>query len=286
MEYNAGNKEKYNSAFFTRNIKIRNMMFKTTLYLSIIIVLALIIAAVSNVLIRGYAGLGESIRSPEIIFSLKLSLFTSVISTALCIIFAVPIAYGLVKVKFPGKIVANSILNLPLSLPPVVSGVSLLMLFGGTEFGRSLADLGLKFVFDVKGIILAQFFVNISYMLRIVKSTLEDINPRLEFVSRTLGCTQMQSFFKVTLPLAKNGLIAGIVITWARALGEFGAALMLVGATRMKTETLPVSLFLNMSTGDLKLAMASASIIITVSIVSLLIFEIIELKNKSISKIG
>jgi molybdate transport system permease protein len=285
MEYKASQSDKYSTKFVYRNIKRRNILFKVMLYFFIITLLTLIIAALSNILIRGYAGLQASITSPEIIFSLKLSLFTSLISTALCILFAVPIAYGLVKVKFPGKIFVSTVLNLPLSLPPVVSGVALLMLFGGTGFGKALAHLGIKFVFDVKGIILAQFFVNISYILRIVRSTFEDINPRLEFVSRTLGCTEMQSFFKVTLPLAKNGLIAGTVITWARAIGEFGAALMLVGATRMKTETLPVSLFLNMSTGDLKLAMASASIIITVSVVSLLIFEIIGLKNKKISKI-
>ncbi len=102
-----------------------------------------------------------------------------------------------------------------------------------------------------------------------------DINPKLEFVSRTLGYNQIKTFFKVTLPLAKNGLIAGIVITWARAIGEFGAALMLAGSTRMKTETLPISLFLNMSTGDLELGLAAATIIILISIFSLLIFEIL-----------
>ena len=125
----------------------------------------------------------------------------------------------------------------------------------------------------MKGIILAQFFVNVPYMIRILKSTISDIDPRMEFVSRTLGCNKMQSFYKVTLLLAKNGLVASLVITWARLLGEFGAALMLAGATRMKTETLPVSLFLNMSCGDLKLGLAIASILIIISIVSLLIFE-------------
>jgi len=169
----------------------------------------------------------------------------------------------------------NTILDIPLALPPVVSGVSLLLLFGTTEFGKTLALHGLKFVFTTWGIVLAQFFVNVPYMIRVLKSTIADINPRFEFVGRILGCSQLQAFFKITLPLAKNGLIAGIVITWARALGEFGAALMLAGATRMKTETLPVSLFLNMSTGDLKLAMAAATILIIVSVVSLFIFELL-----------
>lgn len=256
-----------------KNYNRQNILFKIFLAIFIILLMALIVSAVSNVIIRGIAGMKESITSPEIIFSIKLSLFTSVISTTLCIIFAVPIAYGMERLNIPGKKVINTILDIPLALPPIVSGVALLLLFGATEFGRSLAALGLKFVFDIKGIILAQFFVNISYMIRILKSTIADINPRLEFVGRTLGCSQFQAFFKITLPLAKNGLIAGMVITWARALGEFGAALMLAGATRMKTETLPVSLFLNMSTGDIKLAMASATIIISISIISLFVFE-------------
>jgi molybdate transport system permease protein len=216
---------------------------------------------------------GSSLLSREIQFAIKLSFFTSVISTLMCIIFSIPVAYGMVRLNFPGKRLVNTILEIPMALPPIVAGVALLILFGNTAFGNFLSDAGLKFVFTVQGIIMAQFFVNVPYMLRIIKATVEDIDPRLEFVARTLGCNRMQSFFKVTLPLAKNGLLAGIVITWARAIGEFGAALMLAGATRLKTETLPVSLFLNMSTGDLELAMAAASILIIISLLSLFAFQ-------------
>lgn len=261
-------KEKIN-----RNTQYRNLMFKIILGFFILFLVLLIVAAVSNVLIKGLPGLGESLKIAEVRFAVKLSLITSLISTTLCILFAVPIAYSMERLRVPGKSIINTLLNIPLALPPVVSGVALLLLFGATPFGRHLASLGINFVFDVKGVVLAQFFVNISYMIRILKSTFSDIDPKLEFVGRTLGCTQFQSFFKITLPLAKNGLIAGTVITWARALGEFGAALMLAGATRMKTETLPTSLYLNMSTGDIQLAMASATIIILISIVSLIVFE-------------
>lgn len=258
-----------------KNFKAINRVFKIVVAFFTALLLLLILASVSNVIFRGITGLSESITSPEIIFSIKLSLFTSIISTLLCVIFAIPIAYGMQRFNVFGKKIINTIINIPLALPPVVSGVALLLLFGTTAFGNALADFGIKIVFDIKGIILAQFFVNISYMIRILKSTFADINPKFEFVGRTLGCSQFQTFTKITLPLAKNGLLASIVITWARALGEFGAALMLAGATRMKTETLPVSLFLNMSTGDLKLAMAAASIIIMISIVALFVFELL-----------
>ncbi|MEG3067128.1 MAG: ABC transporter permease subunit [Syntrophaceticus schinkii] len=122
---------------------------------------------------------------------------------------------------------------------------------------------------------MAQFFIITPYMIRVLKSTMADISPRLEFVARTLGCSQWQAFIRVTLPLARNGILAGLVICWARAIGEFGCSLMLAGATRMKTETLPIALFLNMSVGDLEMAMASATCLIAISLMALLIFELL-----------
>jgi len=264
--------------------KRQNKYFSNTIVFFIILLISFIILATSMILIRGVPNLWESLLIKEIQFAIKLSLYTSLISTFYCIVFSIPISYGLARFSFIGKSIVNTIMDIPMALPPIVSGVALLILFGNTAFGHQLADHGLKFVFTVKGIILAQFFVNVPYIIRIMKSTFHDIDPRLEFVSRTLGYNRLKTFFKVTLPLAKNGLIAGIVITWARALGEFGAALMLAGATRMKTETLPISLFLNMSCGDLKLGLASATIIIMISIVSLLIFELLGGKQYVISK--
>ena len=166
-------------------------------------------------------------------------------------------------------------INIPISLPPLVSGVALLLLFGTTRFGQALAAQGLNFIFSVKGIVLAQIFIITPYMVRILRSTFADINPRLEFVARTLGCSQWQAFYKVTLPLAKGGIIAGMVISWSRAIGEFGCALMVAGATRMATETLPVALYLNMSIGNLEMAMAAATCLIIISLISLFIFEIV-----------
>lgn len=258
-----------------RKVKGQNVIFAAVVSLSITLLVGFIILAISMILVRGLPNLESSLLTREIQFAIKLSFFTSIVSTLLCIIFSVPIAYGMVRLQFFGKKLVNTVLDIPLALPPVVSGVALLLLFGTTTFGRHLASMGIQFVFTVQGIIMAQFFVNVPYMIRVLKSTIEDIDPRMEFVARTLGCNHIQSFFKITLPLAKNGLIAGIVITWARALGEFGAALMLAGATRLKTETLPVSLFLNMSCGELKLGLAAATILILISLLSLFIFELL-----------
>ncbi len=214
-----------------------------------------------------------SIASQEIGFAIKLSLLTSAISTLMCIAVSIPASYSLARYNFFGKTLLSTILDLPLALPPLVAGVGLLLLFGTTSFGEWLSDFGLKFVFTPLGIIIAQFAVNISFMLRIMRSTFEGISPRYENVAQTLGCTPMQAFLQTTLPMSKNGLMAGGIITWSKGIGEFGAALMVAGATRMKTETLPISLYLNMSCGDLDLAMAAAVILIIISFVSLYIFE-------------
>lgn len=253
----------------------QNLVFTALVAISIALLAGFILAAISLVVLRGIPELGTSIATREIQFAIKLSLATSIFSTLLCIILAIPAAYGLARLNFPGKRLINTVLNIPIALPPIVSGVALLLLFGTTAFGHELASRGLKFVFTPLGIVIAQFFVNVPYMVTVLRSAINDIDPRLEFVARTLGCNRLQSFLRVTLPLAQNGLIAAAVITWARALGEFGAVLMLCGATRLKTEILPISLFLNMSTGDLDLALAAASILIIISIISLFVFELL-----------
>lgn len=215
----------------------------------------------------------SSIVSNEIQFAIGLSLITSVISTIFCIIVSIPAAYALARYNFGGKSILNTILDAPLAMPPLVAGVGLLILFGTTDFGRWLAEQGLVFVFTPLGIVIAQFFVNVPFMFQILKSTFQSINPRYEHVARTLGCTEGQAFWRVTLPMSKHGLLAGLVITWSKGIGEFGAALMIAGATRMKTETLPISLYLNMSCGELDLAIAAATILIVISLISLFIFE-------------
>jgi molybdate transport system permease protein len=264
----------------------QNIFFIAVLALSIGFLAGFILIAISMILVRGYPGLVSSIGSKEIQFAIKLSFETSIISTLLCILVAVPVSYGMARLNFPGKRFINTIMDIPIALPPIVSGVALLLLFGTTSFGHALANRGIEFVFTPMGIVLAQFFVNVPYMIKVLESTIDDVDPRLEFVARTLGCSRLQSFFKITLPLARNGLMAGIVITWARALGEFGAALMLAGATRLKTETLPVSLFLNMSCGDLKLGLAAASVLIIISVMSLFAFEIMGGRQFELSRHG
>ncbi|MBN1375337.1 MAG: molybdate ABC transporter permease subunit [Dehalococcoidia bacterium] len=249
------------------SFKIITLIF--ALILAVFIV-ALLIGVVTHTTLQA---LIDSLLSGEIQFAIRLSLITSVISTTFCIIVSVPAAYALARYNFRGKNILNTILDVPLALPPLVAGVGLLILCGTTTFGKGLAEAGIKFVFTPQGIILAQFFVNMPFMFRVLRSTFQGINPRYEYVAQTLGSTEAETFWRVTLPMSRNGLMAGSIITWCRGIGEFGAALMVAGSTRMQTETLPISLYLNMSTGDLPLAIAAATILIVISLVSLFIFE-------------
>ena len=217
----------------------------------------------------------QTLSSPEIAYAIKLSLITSVISTTLCAAVAIPTGYILSRGRLPGQRPLVMILMLPLSLPPLVAGVALLLFFARTPIGTGLEDMGITVVYSLLGIIVAQWFVNLPYLIRVMRSSFAMISPRYEHIGRTLGCTDFQAFWHITLPMARAGLISGLVITWSKAMGEFGAVLMLAGATRMHTETLPIALYLNMATGDLDIAITTACILLGIAGITMFFFEFV-----------
>lgn len=206
--------------------------------------------------------------SPEILFAIKLSLITATVSTMLSMFVAIPVAYAISHIEFPGKSIVDTILDLPIVISPIALGAALLVFFN-TPVGVTIENKIVRFVFEVPGIILAQFTVVSALAVRLLKSTFDAIDPRYEQVGRTLGCTKLKVFCKVTLPLAREGLIASGILTWARAIGEFGATVTLVGATKLKTETLPIAIFLNLATADVQKAVAVIFILIIIAVSSL-----------------
>lgn len=215
----------------------------------------------------------RALTSDEIQFAIRLSLITSCISTIICALIALPVAYSLSRYRFPASGLLGLIISLPLSLPPLVAGIALLIFFGPSITGNFFRYIGVDIIYTTGAIIVAQFFVNIPYLIRVMRSAFDSINPRYEYIARTLGASEVGVFLQVSLPMSRQALLAGLTITWSKAMGEFGAVLMLAGATRMKTETLPMALFLNISTGDLDIAIASATILLFISLTTLLIFE-------------
>jgi molybdate transport system permease protein len=210
--------------------------------------------------------------SKEILFAIRLSLMTATIAAIISIIIAVPVAYAISRTRFPGKDIIDSLLDLPIVISPIALGAALLV-FSNTPVGSAINNNIIKFVFSVPGIVLAQFTVISALAIRLLKSTYDSIDPRYEQVARTLGCSKPGSFLRVTLPLAKDGLIAAGILTWARAIGEFGATVTLAGATMMKTETLPIAIALSLASADVEKAVAVMFLLVIISIAALLVIR-------------
>lgn len=252
-----------------------NKLFQYYLRISLTIVVVFTFVPLALLIGRGTPNVVTSIRSEEIIFAIKLSFITSSISTLICLFFALPTAYLLARFKTKVSEIISILIFLPMSLPHIISGIALLLFLGNLGIGKYLARIGIDFVFTKKGIIAAQVFINIPFMIKMIKTSIEESSSKMEFIARTLGCTKWQSLRYITIPLIRNGLISSIIITWSRALGEFGAVAMLAGATRMKTEVLSTSIFLNMSTGDLDIAIGTSTILIIISLVSIFLLELL-----------
>ncbi|MFO7982701.1 MAG: ABC transporter permease [Desulfuromonadales bacterium] len=200
--------------------------------------------------------------------AIGLSLIAATASSAIAVTVAIPSAYALARIDFPGKRLVDTFIDLPMVLTPIALGTLILMSWN-TRAGEILSSIGLTLPFTLSGVILAQFTVVVAISVRMLKTTFEQINPRQEQVARLLGCSTFGSFFHVTLPLAKGGILAAIILTWARAVGEFGATVMVAGTAKGQTATLPSSIYLAMSMADLPRAVALVVILIAISLLVL-----------------
>ena len=214
-------------------------------------------------------GFIEQLTQADTLSAILLSLVAATISSAIAVSVAIPSAYALARIDFPGKRLVDVFIDLPMVLTPIALGTLILMTWN-TAFGKMLGNLGLTLPFTVAGVILAQFTVVVAISVRMLKATFEQINPRQEQVARLLGCTAFGSFIYITLPLAKRGILAAIILTWARAVGEFGATVMVAGTAKGQTATLPSSIYLAMSMADLPKAVTLVTILIGISLLVLL----------------
>ena len=219
----------------------------------------------------------EALSSAEIRYAIRLSLVSCTITTLLALWVAVPLGYLLARTSFPGKAAVDTILDVPIVLPPLVIGLSLLILFQ-TGIGASIEHY-LRFTFAVPGVILAQFMVSAAFAVRTMRVTFEQLSPRTEQVARTLGCSRHEAFWRVVLPEARPGLLTAATLAWARALGEFGPILVFAGATRMRTEVLPTTVFLELSVGRIEAAIAVSLLMIAAAAVVLVLTRLFGLRG-------
>jgi molybdate transport system permease protein len=235
--------------------------------LAFAVVLVLAILAVQI----GYAGLLAPLKAlgqASIRHTVLLSLGTSTVAALAALVVAVPAAYALARHPFPGSSIVDVLLDLPIILSPVAVGVCLLLMFR-TAPGRWVELNLLRFVFEIPGIILAQFTVALALSLRVMKAAFQQVDPRYERVARFLGCTPWAAFRRVTLPLARRGILAAFVLAWARSVGEFGATVTLAGAVAGRTETIPVAIYLRLADVDIAGAVALILLLSGISLAAL-----------------
>ncbi len=214
----------------------------------------------------------KAFRDTAILHAIWLSFFSSAVSTTLAVLVAIPSGYVLSRKRFPLMSVFDTILDLPIVLPPLVMGLCVLIFFS-TSVGGFINKYLIEFVYTWRGIILVQFIVGCAFAVRVIKAGFDGLDPRYEDVAMTLGADRWQTFFRVTLPNIKPSLVAGAVISWARIFGLFGPILLVCGTMRNRVEIMPTTIFLEVSIGRIEVALVVAAIMILMSVTTLVVFK-------------
>ncbi len=241
-----------------------------------ILLIASLLAA--DLMFTSLAGFKAALSKPEIRAAFNLTIVSCTVAAIFSLFVAIPLGYLLSRYRFPGRRVVDTLVDIPIVLPPLVLGLSLLILFHLPIFGWELErwlrdDVGFGVTYEWPAVVLAQFSVACAFAVRTMRVTFDQIDPRAEDVARTLGCTRAQAFLKVAIPQASRGMVAAVTVAWARSLGEFGPILVFAGATRMRTEVLSTTVFLELSVGELNSAVAVSLIMVVIAAIVLLMLR-------------
>jgi molybdate transport system permease protein len=232
---------------------------------------AFLVLPLAGLLIRAPWGtLPQRLSAAGVLTALRLSVQTATIATIVCIMLGVPLAWLLSRTEFRGRRVVRALVTVPLVLPPVVGGVALLLVFGRRGIVGAWLDsaLGITLPFTTAGVVIAETFVAMPFLVISVEGALRGADRRYEEAAATLGAGRWTAFRRVTLPLVAPGIAAGAVLSWARALGEFGATITFAGNFPGRTQTMPLAVYLALET-DLQAAIVLSLILLTVSVVIL-----------------
>jgi molybdate transport system permease protein len=210
---------------------------------------------------------------PIVVEALRLTAFTTLTTLGLALLFGTPTAWLLARRRFPGRTLLDSLIELPMVLPPAVAGIGLLMAFGRRGlFGPGLEVLGLTLSFTTVAVVMAQLFVAAPFYVRAARSGFLAVDRELELVAHTLGVSHWATFWRVTVPVALPSLLGGAVMCWARALGEFGATIMFAGSFQGRTQTMPLAIYGALET-DLEAALVLSAILVAISFLVLFLLR-------------
>jgi molybdate transport system permease protein len=241
------------------------------LLLPALVAIAFLVIPLAGLLIRApWGNAWEILAGSQATEALRLSLWTSTVATVISLVVGVPLAWVLARTHFPGLRVLRALVTLPLVLPPVVGGVALLLAFGRNGFLGQYLDqwFGITIPFSPAAVVMAQTFVAMPFLVVTVEGALWSADRGYEEAAATLGATRMLVFRRVTLPLVAPSLVAGAVLCWARALGEFGATITFAGSFPGRTQTMPIAVYYALET-DPDAAILLSLVLLLVSVVVL-----------------
>lgn len=223
-----------------------------------------------------WAAAWDQLRSPQVLDALRLSLLASLSATAVALIFGVPLAWTFARLTFPGRALLRALVVLPMVLPPVVGGVALLLAFGrrGLLGGWLATTFGIHLPFTTAGAIIAETFVAMPFLVITVEAGLRSMDTRFEDAARTLGASWWTVLWRVTLPLVRPSIVAGAVLCWARALGEFGATITFAGNFPGRTQTMPLAVYLALETNP------DAAIVLSLVLLAVSLAVLIGLRDR------
>jgi molybdate transport system permease protein len=212
--------------------------------------------------------------------ALKISLITSSISTLLVMVFGGTLAFILARWHFRGKIIIDTLVDLPMVLPPMVTGLALLIFFGHNgPFGYWLNQQGIHIIFTPLAVVVAQVWVALPFFVRAARAGFEGVDTRLETMSLLLGAAKWRTFWLVTVPLMWPNILAGAILAWARCLGEFGATMVFAGNFQGATQTMPLAIFSALQ-DNMGLALALAIILLGVAFTLIVVLKILTQRAK------
>ncbi|HEY7466062.1 MAG TPA: ABC transporter permease [Dehalococcoidia bacterium] len=221
--------------------------------------------------------LADNLTSELVLDAMRLSALTSTVALAIAVAFGTPLAYLLARRDFPGKVLVDVLVDLPLVLPPTVAGVALLVAFGRRGvLGEELDALGIELAFTTAAVVMAQVFVSAPYYIRTVKAGFESVSPQYEGVAATLGAGPLRVFWRIVLPLAWPSVLAGAILCWARALSELGATLVFAGNFPERTQTMPLAIIGVFDSGSsVDVAIALSVILVLAAAVLLVLLRLV-----------
>jgi sulfate/thiosulfate transport system permease protein len=250
-------------------------------FLALFLVLPLV-AVFVQALEKGAAAYAAAVREPDALSALRLTLLTAAVAVPANLLFGLNAAWAIAKFDFPGRNALSALIDLPFAVSPVISGLVFVLLFGRTGlFGSWLADHGLRVIFAVPGIVLATTFVTFPFVARELIPVMEAAGSEEEEAARVLGASGWQIFRRVTLPNVKWGLLYGVILCNARAMGEFGAVSVVSGHIRGQTNTLPLHVEILYNEYQFQAAFAVASLLALLALVTLVAKSVVEWRERA-----